>query len=427
MSAALSSPIVPAPSPPSLAPGSSCRSCAATLQHTVVDLGMSPPRHRYLRRDQLLQVEPFYPLHLRVCSDCYLVQLLPYDGGSDPAEERPDPTPSHVRVMHARRFTDKTIEELRLTAGHQVVQIESRDGYLLQHYVAAGIPALGIEPDVAAARAAGQRGVRSRIESLTARTARTLRDEGVQADLLIARTLAQTRDLNDAVAGMKVLLAPRGVVTIECPHLLRLMVDRQFDMIAHERLSYFSLLALTQILARHGLMVYDADELDAEDGWLRLFACHAEDPLRPITPRVDSVLAREREAGLDSLAVYGRFAGRVREAKRQLLHFLIDAKASGKEIVGYGATGRATVLLNYCGIGTDFLSYTVDERADRQDMHLPGTHVPIQTPDEIRRSRPDYVLMLSGTSYRDVLPRLSYIRTWDGRCVVPIPEVQVLT
>ena len=426
MSAALSSPTTPegalTPSPAR----SGCRSCGATLQHTVVDLGMSPPRHRFLRRDQLQQVEPFYPLHLRVCGSCYLVQLT-YSGGGDLQEEAASIPHASARVTHARKFTDKTMEELRLTPRHQVIQIGSSDGYLLQHYAAAAIPVLGIEPALAAARAAGNRGVRSRIEFFTAGTARTLRDEGVQADLLIDRTLAEARDLTDVVTGMKVLLAPRGVVTIECPHLLRLVADRQFDMVAPERVSYFSLFALSKILARHGLTIYDADELDAEDGWLRLFACHSEDPLRPITPRVDSVLAREREAGLDSLEVYGRFAARVREAKRGLLRFLIDAKASGKTIVGYGARGRATVLLNYCGIGTDFLDYTVDERADRQDMYLPGTHIPVQAPDQIGRSHPDYVLILSWMSYRDTLSRLEYIRDWNGQCVIPMPEVQVLT
>jgi len=430
MTAALSSPNAPVPmtpAPSSPTSVSNCRSCGAALQHTVVDLGMSPPRHRYLRRDQLQQVEPFYPLHLQVCGACYLVQLGQYAGGSDLHEEGSRTPYSSARVTNARKFTDKTIEELRLTPRQQVIQIESHDGYLLQHYAAAGIPVLGIEPRLGAARAAGNRGVRSRIELFTAQTARALREEGIQADLLIDRTLAQARDLNDVVAGLKLLLAPRGVITLECPHLLRLVAERQFDMIAHERVSYFSLLALTQILARHGLTIYDADELDAEDGWLRLFACHSEDPLRPITPRVDSVLAREREAGLDSLEVYGRFAGQVHEAKGKLLRFLIDARAGGKTIVGYGATGRATVLLNYCGIGPDFLEYIVDDRVERQDKHLPGTHIPIHAPDHIGRSRPNYVLILSWTSYRDALARLEHIRDWNGRCVLPMPEVHVLT
>ena len=428
MSAALSMPTAPAPIPdPPPTPGSGCRSCGATLQHTVVDLGMSPPRHGYLRREQLQQVEPFYPLHLRVCSSCHLVQLQQYTGGSDLNEATPGVTPSSSRAAHARKFTDKTIEELRLTPRHQVIQIESGDGYLLQHYAAAGIPVLGIEPALAAGGAAGNRGVRSRIEFFTTRTARMLRDEGIQADLLIGRTLAQARDINDVVQGMKLLLAPRGVVTLECPHLLRMVVDQQFDMIAHERVSYFSLLALTQILARHGLTIYDADELDAEDGWLRLFACHSEDPLRPITPRVDSVVARERDAGFDAVEKYAELAGRVHETKRKLLTFLISAKGSGKRIVGYGASGRANVLLNYCAIRTDLLDYTVDDDPERQGTYLPGTHIPVEAPDRLRQTAPDYVLILPGTPHRTVLPQLEYIRGWGGQCVIPLPEVRLVS
>lgn len=427
MSAALSSATVPAPMTPSPPPGSSCRSCGAVLQHTVVDLGMSPPRHRYLRVDQLQQVEPFYPLQLRVCGECYLVQLVQYTGSSDLPEETPARVHSSARVTHARKFTDKTIEELRLTPRHQVVHIESSDGYLLQHYVAAGIPALGIEPGIDAARAAGQRGVRSRIEFFTTRTARALREEGIQADLVIGTTLARARDINDVVAGMKALLAPRGVVTIECPHLLRLVADQQFDMIAHERVSYFSLLALTQLLARHGLTIYDADELDAEDGWLRLFACHSDDPLRPITPRVDSVRAREREAGFDAVENYGGLAERVHNAKRKLLSFLLSAKERGQRIAGYGTAGRANVLLNYCGIRGDFLDYTVDDDPERQGKYLPGTHIPVESPERLRETRPDYVLILPGSAPRAVVPQLDFIRGWGGQCVIPLPEVRLVS
>ena len=428
MSAALGSPTAPAsPTPPSPAAAGACRSCGATLQHTVVDLGMSPPRHRYLRHDQLQQAEPFYPLHLRVCGACYLVQLVQYTGGSDLHEATPGTRQSSARATHARKFTDKTIEELRLTPRHQVIQIESNDGYLLQHYAAAGIPVLGIEPGLEASRAANNRGVRSRIEFFSTRTARALREEGIQADLLIARTLARARELNDVVAGMKLLLASRGVITIECPHLLRLVTDQQFDMIAHERLSYFSLLALTQILARHGLTIYDADELDAEDGWLRLFACHSEDPLRPITPRVDSVMAREREAGFEAVENYGSVAERAYETKRRLLSFLIAAKQNGKRIAGYGAAGRANVLLNYCGIRSDFLDYTVDADADRHGKYLPGSHILVEPPERLGETRPDYVLILPGTLHRAVLPQLEYIRAWGGQCVIPLPEVRVVS
>jgi SAM-dependent methyltransferase len=406
-----------------------CRFCGAGLKHTFVDLGMSPLCERYLRADQRNQMEPFYPLHVWVCDACFLVQIPQYASGEQIVSEYPYFSSSSDNWLeHARRYTDRAIEELRLTPANLVVEVASNDGYLLQYFVARGIPVLGIDPAANVARAAIARGVPTRIEFFNGSSARALREEAVQADLLIGNNvLAHVHDVNDFVAGMKLILAPRGVMTLEFPHLMRLIAENQFDTICHEHCSYFSLLAVTHLFATNGLTIYDVDELDTHGGSLRIFACHSEDPLRPITPRVDSLMAREREAGVDAVQYYAEFAERVQETKRQLLDFLIAAKRNGKHIAGYGAPGLGNTLLTYCGIHTDFIDYVVDCHPDKHGTYLPGTHIPIQPPEWIRETRPDYVLILPGNLENEMVPQLEYIRAWGGRCVVPIPEVHVVT
>jgi SAM-dependent methyltransferase len=409
--------------------GATCRACGAGLQHTFVDLGMSPLCESYLRADQLNQMEPFYPLHVWVCDACFLVQLQQYVSGEEIFSEYAYfSSYSDSWLEHCRRYTDRAIEELRLTPRNLVVEVASNDGYLLQYFVERGIPVLGIEPAANVARAAIERGVPTRVEFLGRESARALRASGVQADLLIGNNvLAQVPDVNDFVAGMKILLAPRGVITMEFPHLMRLVAENQFDTIYHEHFSYFSLQSVSYIFAGNGLKIYDVDELDTHGGSLRIFACHSEDPLRPVTPRVDRFTARELDAGVDTLPYYADFAERVRETKRKLLDFLIAAKRAGKSIVGYGAPGKGNTLLNYCGIRSDFLDYTVDRNPYKHGKFLPGTHIPIYSPERIQETRPDYVLILPWNLKTEITAQLDYIREWGGRCVVPIPEVQVLT
>ena len=408
-------------------PRGGCRCCGAPLRHTFVDLGMSPLCESYLRADQLNDMEPFYPLHVYVCDRCFLVQLQEY--------VRPEAifteyayfsSYSQSWLDHARRYTDKMIEELGLSGASRVIEVASNDGYLLQYFVARGIPALGIEPAVNVAETAITKGVPTLLKFFGRETARELAAEEQQADLLIGNNvLAQVPDLNDFVAGMKIALAPRGVITLEFPHLMRLVAENQFDTIYHEHFSYFSLLSATRILAAHGLMVYDVDELDTHGGSLRVYACHAEDPLRPITPRVDTLCAYEIAAGLEHLGYYADFADRVRETKHKLLDFLVAAKRAGKSIVGYGAPGKGNTLLNYCGIRTDFLDYTVDRNPYKHGKFLPGTHIPIHPPERIRETRPDYVLILPWNLRQEIVTQLAYIKEWGGKCLVPIPEVQV--
>jgi hypothetical protein len=405
-----------------------CRFCGAPLRHTFVDLGMSPLCETYLRADQLNDMEPFYPLHVYVCDSCFLVQLQEYVGREAIFSEYAYfSSYSQSWLAHASRYTEKMIAELGLSRESRVIEVASNDGYLLQYFVQRGIPALGIEPAANVAQAAIARGVPTLLKFFGRETARELVAQEQQADLLIGNNvLAQVHDINDFVAGMKTALAPRGVITLEFPHLMHLVAENQFDTIYHEHFSYFSLLSATRILAAHGLTIYDVDELETHGGSLRVYACHAEDPLRPITPRVDTLRAFEVAAGLEDLNYYADFAERVRQTKHRLLDFLIAAKRAGKSIAGYGAPGKGNTLLNYCGIRTDFLDYTVDRNPYKQGKFLPGTHIPILPPERIAETRPDYVLILPWNVREEVMDQLAYIREWGGQFVIPIPEARVL-
>ena len=409
------------------ASGADCRFCAAPLQHTFVDLGMSPLCESYLDAGQLQNMEPFYPLHVWICDRCFLVQLQEYVSGEAIFHEYAYfSSYSDSWLAHARRYVTRMISELRLSRASRVIEIASNDGYLLQYFVEKKIPVLGIEPAANIAKAAVARGVPTLVEFFGQASARRLA-ASARADLVIGNNvLAQVPDVNDFVAGMKIVLAPRGVITMEFPHLLRLVAENQFDTIYHEHFSYFSFLAVTRILAAHGLKIYDVEELDTHGGSLRIFACHEEDPLRPVTTRVDALRLREDRAGVADLTYYAEFGERVRESKRKLLEFLIDAKRAGKRIAGYGAPGKGNTLLNYCGIRSDFVDYTVDRSLYKQGKYLPGTHIPIHAPERIRETRPDYVLVLPWNLQKEIVEQLAYIREWGGQFVIPIPAVQVI-
>ena len=416
---------VPAPGPPAKG---TCRACGSPLRQTFVDLGMSPLCESYLRADQLNEMEPFYPLLVYVCDNCFLVQLEQYVGREEIFSEYAYfSSYSDSWLDHARRYVTRVIEELRLSTSSQVIEVGSNDGYLLQYFVARNIPVLGIDPAANVARAAVERGVPTRVAFFGRNLARDLQAEGKSADLLIANNvLAHVHDINDFVAGLKGALAPRGVLTIEFPNLMRLVAENQFDTIYHEHFSYFSLYSTSRLLAAHGLTIYDVEELDTHGGSLRIYVSHAEDPLRPITPRVDALQQHETEAGIATLGYYAQFTERVRETKRKLLEFLIQAKRAGKTLVGYGAPGKGNTLLNYAGIRTDFLDYTVDRNPYKQGKYLPGTHIPIHAPERIRETRPDYVVVLPWNLQHEIIPQLDYIRSWGGKFVIPIPDVRVV-
>lgn len=405
-----------------------CRFCQAPLRQTFVNLGMSPLCERFLAARQLNQMEPFYPLRVLVCDRCWLVQLQEYVSREEIFTEYAYfSSYSDSWLDHARRYTELVIRRFGLTARSQVIEVASNDGYLLQYFVARGIPSLGIEPAANVAAAAQAKGVLTVVEFFGRAAAQKLAAVGVRADLLAGNNvLAQVADLNDFVAGFKLILAPRGVITIEFPHLLRLVAGNQFDTIYHEHFSYFSLLSAERILAEHGLALFDVEELPTHGGSLRIYARHAEDGSRPPTDRLRDLRAREIQAGMNTGAYYASFEDRVKEVKRNLLDLLIGAKRDGKSIVAYGAPGKGNTLLNYCGIGTDFLDYAVDRNPYKHGRFCPGTHIPIYPPERIPETRPDLVLILPWNLKDEIMPQLAGIRKWGGQFVIPIPHPQVV-
>jgi hypothetical protein len=404
-----------------------CRFCGTPLRHTFVDLGLSPLCESYVHRDQLNQMEPFYPLHVFVCEKCFLVQLQEYVSAEAIFSEYAYfSSYSESWLAHAKRYTEQMIERFALGANSQVVEIASNDGYLLQYFVMAGVPAFGIEPAANVAAAATKRGVPTLVRFFHRESAAELASEGKRADLLLGNNvLAQVPDLNSFVAGLKILLKPTGVITMEFPHLIRLMQDTQFDTIYHEHFSYFSLLTTETIFAAAGLSIFDVEELPTHGGSLRIYACHQEDRSKSVSSHVLALRAREESAGLKNLASYSSFFRRVEETKYALLEFLIYARRQGLEVAGYGAPGKGNTLLNYCGIRSDLLAYTVDRNPYKQGKFLPGSHIPIYSPSHIAETKPRYVLILPWNLRDEIMQQLAYIREWGGQFVVPIPKVEV--
>lgn len=407
---------------------SRCRFCSEVLQHTFVDLGMSPLCESFVASEQINKMEPFYPLHVYVCAHCYLVQLEQYVSAEHIFTEYAYfSSYAEHWLKHAEAYVDMACQRFHLGASSQVVEVASNDGYLLQYFLARKIPVLGVEPARNVAEVARDKGIPTRTLFFGEETARALVAEGKSADLLLGNNvLAQVPDLNDFVRGMKILLKPQGVLTMEFPHLVRLMEESQFDTIYHEHFSYFSFTTAEKIFTAHGLVLFDVEELSTHGGSLRIYARHAEDLSRPVTAAVAELRAREEAFGIPSMATYTNFAEQVKETKRKLLAFLIEAKRRGETVAGYGAPGKGNTLLNYCGIRTDFLDYTVDRNPYKQGKFLPGTHIPIYHPDKIRETRPDYLLILPWNLKNEIVQQMAEIRSWGGRFVVPIPEVTVI-
>ncbi|MEA2604264.1 MAG: hypothetical protein QOF89_5256 [Acidobacteriota bacterium] len=406
----------------------SCRFCGAPLSHVFVDLGASPLANSYLEPADLRKAESFYPLCVYVCGECFLVQL--------PEEERPEAifsdyayfsSYSESWLRHAETYAAAMVERFGLGPGHRVVEIASNDGYLLRWFAARGIPVLGVEPAANVAAAAEAAGIPTLVKFFGEATARELVTAGTRADLLVGNNvLAHVPGLNDFVAGLKLLLAPAGVLTMEFPHLLRLMAEDQFDTIYHEHYSYFSFTTVQQVFAAHGLTLFDVEELPTHGGSLRIYGRHDEGSSKPVGERVADLLAREEAAGLSRLDTYRSFDEQVRRVKRGLLRFLIQAKEEGRSIAGYGAPAKGNTLLNYCGVRTDLLDYTVDRSPHKQGRFLPGTRIPIHGPDRLRETRPDYVLILPWNLKDEIVEQMADVRSWGGRFVVAIPEVRIL-
>jgi hypothetical protein len=371
-------------------------------------------------------MEPFYPLHVWVCDSCLLVQLEEY---IDPQDIFTDyayfSSYSTSWLEHSKRHVDNMVKALGLQRDSKVVEVASNDGYLLQYFLPHGIIPLGIEPAANVACEAEKKGVPTLVEFFNAALAHRLADEGQSADLIIGNNvLAQVPNLRDFVEGLRVLLKPTGVITLEFPHVLRLIDGNQFDTIYHEHYSYFSLLAVEKIFAAHGLTLYDVEELPTHGGSLRVYLRHSL-PSCPVSERVDRLRQMEIDRGLDSASGYLSFKTQVEHTKRQLLALLIAEKEQGHSIAGYGAPGKGNTLLNYCGIGPDFLDYTVDRNPHKWGMFLPGTHVPIFPPEHLAETRPDRILILPWNLTSEIAEQLEYTRRWGARFIVPIPEARM--
>lgn len=410
-----------------LAPQPNCRICSTPLTKTFVDLGKSPLCESNLSADELDRMEPFYPLKVMVCDECFLVQLREYVG------------PEHIFteygyfssystswVAHAQAYCEKIAPRLGLNRDCLVVELASNDGYLLQHFLPMGIPVLGVEPAANVALAAEEKGVPTLVDFFGVRLARQMVEEGRQADLIAGNNvLAQVPDLNDFVGGMKILLKPSGIITLEFPHLECLIDENQFDTIYHEHFSYFSLTTIEILVARHGLAIVDVEELATHGGSLRVYLAHADGPHEP-GPRVAALLEREAQRGFKRMETYEGFAGKVDKVKRDLLAFLIDAREKGLKVCGYGAPGKGNTLLNYCGIGPDLITFTVDRNPYKHGRFTPGRQIPIRPVEAVDDERPDIVVILPWNLKTEITRQMRHIGEWGGRFVVPIPKLEII-
>jgi SAM-dependent methyltransferase len=404
-----------------------CRFCSAPLKDVFAELGMSPLANSYLKPEEANAMEPFYPLRAYACASCFLVQLEQFE------------SPEHIFsdyayfssyssswLEHCRRYVEQMVERFKLGPQSRVVELASNDGYLLQYFKERKVPVLGVEPAANVAETAVEKGVPTIVEFFGRDAASSLEPE-YAADLLLANNvLAHVPDLNDFVAGMKILLKPAGVITVEFPHLLRLVEERQFDTIYHEHFSYFSFLTVRRVFAAHGLRLFDVEELPTHGGSLRIYGAHASDPDKPETERARELARREDDAGFKDIETYRAFGRAVRREKRDILSFLIDLKRDNRLIAGYGAPAKGNTMLNFCGVGIDFIDYTVDLNPHKQGHLLPGSHIPIRAPEALRETKPDVVLILPWNLRDEIAEQHAYIREWGGRFAARVPEMRLL-
>lgn len=411
------------------ASGSRCRFCNNELEYSVIDLGMSPLCQKHVKPEEANDMEKFYPLHAFICHHCWLMQLEEFAS--------PDEIFAHDYAYfssysdswleHARKYTETMITRFGFDSESLVVEIASNDGYLLQWFMKKGIPVLGVDPASNVAIAAREKGVKTEVLFFNKDTAIQLSKQYGKANLLIGNNvLAHVPDIKNFVDGMKEMLSPGGVITMEFPHLQRLIEGNQFDTIYHEHYSYLSFIAVNRIFAHHGITLFDVEELPTHGGSIRIYGKHSDDRTKVVTNRVQELLRRESELGFETIEYYSVFEEKVKETKRKLLDFLIAAKRKSKTIVGYGAPGKGNTLLNYCGVRTDFIDYTVDMSPHKQGNFLPGTHIPILHPDAIKETKPDFLLILPWNLKDEIIAQHNYVRSWGGRFVIPIPELTII-
>jgi len=404
-----------------------CRFCNHPLQYTFVDLGVSPLANAYLKADQINYMEPFYPLRAYVCERCFLVQVPAFQSSEEIFSDYAYFSSfSDSWLEHARVYTESIISRFGFCTDSQVIEIASNDGYLLQYFAKRSIPVLGIEPAKNVAQAAQAAGIQTLVKFFGYQTAMALVKDNCYADLLIGNNvLAHVPDLNDFVSGMKIVLKPRGVITMEFPHLMRLIAENQFDTIYHEHFSYFSFMTVNRLFAQHGLTIFDVEELTTHGGSLRIYARHEEDRSKDINKHVEVLLKKEEERGFEQLDLYLSFNQKVKSTKRSILDFMNQSKNAGKTLVGYGAPAKGNTLLNYCGIRTDYIEYTVDRSPHKQGHYLPGTRIPIYHPDKIKETRPDYLVILPWNLKDEIMHQMAYIRNWSAEFVTLIPEIRI--
>ena len=408
-------------------PAPLCRGCGQPLVTTFCDLGTTPLSNAMVRPERAGDPESYFPLHAWVCDNCLLVQLEQFNA---PAEIFSDYTYfssySQSWLDHAKRYCAMVMDRFGLGASSFVVELASNDGYLLKNFSNADISCLGIEPAANVAAVARAAGVPTLVEFFGAALAGRLLNEGKAADLIVANNvLAHVPELNDFVAGLKILLKPEGVITVEVPHLLNLIRDTQFDTIYHEHFCYFSLTTLRGIFARHGLRVFDVEELPTHGGSLRIFVCH-ENGTRAEDARVVELLRKEKEFGLGELALFRGFGEKVRRVKLDLMRFFVEAASAGKRVACYGAAAKGNTLLNYCGIGKDLIDFAVDRSPHKQGLLLPGSRIPVFAPERVAAEKPDYLLILPWNLKDEIIAQMQYIRAWDGRFVIAIPQLEIV-
>ncbi len=405
-----------------------CRFCGQELNYKLLSLCAAPLYNYFLIQKHLSEMEPFYPLEVYVCDQCFLVQTAEYAHPKDIFNKDYAYFSSYSDswLFHCREYTEKMLQLFSLDQNDQVIEIASNDGYLLQYFIEKGISVLGIEPAAAAADDAIARGISTLKVFFGKGIAQSLKSEGKSADLLIDNNvLAHVPDINDFVKGLKILLNPQGVITMEFPHLMRLIDQVQFDTIYHEHFSYFSLICVEKIFSAHGLKIFDVEEIPTHGGSLRIYACHQADTSKSSSIKVRQLIKREIAAGYTDLKNYLSFTEKVQSLKREILLFLILARESGKRIAAYGAPAKGNTLLNYCGIGTDLISFTVDRSPHKQELFLPGSHIPVKAPNIMAEEKPDYIIILPWNLKEEIAEQLSYTRKWGAQFVTFIPRVEV--
>lgn len=406
-----------------------CSFCKAPVNQNFCNLGMSPISNAYVPADQAHLGEQVYPLHAMVCGDCFLVQLGEFQTREDIFDNEYAYFSSFSTswLAHSEAYVEKMTERFSLNERSKVIEIASNDGYLLQYFKNRNIPVLGVEPTANTAAAAQEKGIETRVCFFGVETAQGLKEEGIEADLLLGNNvLAHVPDINDFVAGMKIALKSSGAVTMEFPHLLQLMKFNQFDTIYHEHFSYLSFTTVEKIFAAHGLVLFDVEELSTHGGSLRIYARHAENSALKIEASVGAMKAKEQEFGLCDLSTYADFEKSVHRCKRELLKFLIEAQEAGKKVVGYGAPAKGNTLLNYCGVGRELVEFTVDRSDHKQGTFLPGLRIPVLAPEAIAEAKPDYVLILPWNLEAEIIEQMSFVRDWGAKFVLPIPQVRVV-